>query len=96
MKTEKMAVIGTLSDDVLCALIARNEVRKLKHTPESSPIRFVEIFNKYSRARKGDSEKQTEELEKKRKDEIAAYVDEHLTHRVVKDGVNVPIGIRTE
>ena len=75
--------IKNLTDDVLCALVARNEVRKLGLTPASSPIKFADIFHDYADFKKSTSDKQTAKLEKERRKKLLAYVAEHLTEKDV-------------
>jgi hypothetical protein len=78
-KTNKTNNIKNLTDDVLCALVARNEIRKLGYTPSSNPTKFSEIFHEYSDIKKSTNEKQANKLERERKKKLDKYVLENLT-----------------
>jgi hypothetical protein len=82
MKVKSTKHIKDLTDDVLCALVARNEVRKLGLNMSTGSTHFSTVFHDYSDFRKSSSEKQAAKLERERRKKLLLYVAEHLT---VKD-----------
>jgi len=76
--------VKNLTDDQLCAIVARNEVRKLGHTPHSNPSLFGSVFHEYSDIKKGVSEDQAAKLERARRKKLVSYLVENFGITVVK------------
>jgi hypothetical protein len=70
--------VKDLSDDILCAIIARNELRKQNLTPQSSPSQFVFFFHDYLDVKKTDDEKKAAQYERARKKRIMDYLNQGL------------------
>jgi len=84
MKEIKANDVRNLSDDQLCAIVARNEVRKVGHTPSSKPMLFSEVFREYADVKKGMCEEQTVKIEKARRKKLVSYLVENFGITVVK------------
>lgn len=76
--------IKNLTDDQLCAIVARNEVRKLGQTPASNPGTFGTIFREYSDVKKSTSEEQTAKIERARRKNLVQYLVDNFGITLVK------------
>jgi hypothetical protein len=74
----KTKLLKELTDDQLCAIVARYEVRKLGLTPSTGATKFNEIFHEYSDIQKSTNEKQTAKYERDRKKKLDQYVQQNL------------------
>lgn len=84
MKQATSNDVRNLTDDQLCAIVARNEVRKLGHTPASSPAAFGTIFHEYSDVKKSTSEEQTAKIERARRKKLIQYLVDNYGITLVK------------
>jgi len=74
----KTKLLKELTDDQLCAIVARNEVRRLGLTPSTGATKFSEIFHEYSDIKKSTSDKQTAKIERERRKKLDQYLLDHL------------------
>jgi hypothetical protein len=73
--------IKNLTDDVLCALAARDRTRKLGYKISDNPMQFVAFFHEYSDVKKNGTEKQIAKIERERKNKLLSYVADNLTDK---------------
>jgi hypothetical protein len=70
----KTTRLDTLTDDVLCALAARNELRREGKTVMGSPSEFLALFYGFSQPKKSTTEKQASEFERERRKKLSDYL----------------------
>lgn len=84
MSSSKLINVKDLSDDVLCAIVARNEVRKEGKTPGTSPSTFGTIFHEYADYKKSSSEEQEAKIERARKKKLHNYLVDNFNVKIIK------------